>query len=120
MAPLAIPLRARRLAVALAAPVLIVAVGAPTPAYGENGCASLSDRRLEVCTAYIVNSTLLARLPFYVASGIENPAILRLARYRLESRYEGAARAAIEAQVASWPVGDVDLDTPDVDIESVA
>jgi hypothetical protein len=99
--------------------VLAVAVGAPAPAYAGSGCASVSDRRLEVCTAYVVNSTLLARLPFYISSGIENSALVRLARYRFESRYEGAARAAIEAQVASWPVGDVDVATPKVSIESV-
>jgi hypothetical protein len=80
----------------------------------------VSDRRLEVCTAYVVNSTLLARVPFYISSGVENSALVRLARYRFESRYEGAARAAIEAQVAAWPVGDVDVATPKVSIDSVA
>ena len=79
----------------------------------------MSDRRLEVCTAYVVNATLLARVPFYISSGIENSALVRLARYRLESRYEGAARATIEAQVGSWPAGDVDVETPKVSIESV-
>jgi hypothetical protein len=93
---------------------------APAPASAGGACASLSDRRLEVCTAYVVNATLLARVPFYLSSGVENTALLRLARFRFESRYEGSARAAIEAQVANWPVGDVDVATPKVSIDSVA
>jgi hypothetical protein len=111
---------ARRPAVVLAVLALAGGAGAPGPAAASEACASLSSRRLEVCTAYVVNSTLLARVPFYIASGIENRAIVRLARYRLESRYEGAARASIEAQVAAWPPGDVDVQVPSVAIERVS
>ena len=117
MARLAAPPGTRRPALALA--FLAVVAGAPAPAAASSPCASISDRRLEVCTAYVVNATYLARVPFYIASGLENPALVRLARYRLESRYEGAARAAIEAQVASWPPGDVDVERPRISIDSV-
>jgi hypothetical protein len=118
MAAPPVPRRARRPAVALAALGVLVVAGAPAPAAGSP-CAGVSDRRLEVCTAYVVNATLLARVPFYGASGVQNPALVRLARYRLESRYQGAARAAIEAQVAGWPAGDVDIERPRISIQSV-
>jgi hypothetical protein len=119
MTALRLPSRARRPALAVAALVLAAAAGAPPAAASTEACATLADRRLEICTAYVVNATLLARVPFYLASGVENQTLLRLARHRLESRYQGAARAAIEAQVAAWPAGDVDVQAPDVDIDAV-
>jgi len=109
----------RRPALALVSLAAAAVAGAPAPASAASPCASISDRRLEVCTAYVVNATYLARVPFYIASGVDNPALVRLARYRLESRYQGAAQAAIEAQVAAWLSGDVDVERPRIAIDSV-
>jgi hypothetical protein len=109
----------RRPALVLASLAAAAVAVAPAPAAAASPCASVADRRLEVCTAYVVNATYLARVPFYIASGVENPALVRLARYRLESRYQGAALAAIEAQVAAWPPGDVDVEPPRISIASV-
>jgi hypothetical protein len=112
--------RARGPALGAAVLVLAGAAGAPPAAASTEACATLVDRRLQICTAYVVNATLLARVPFYLAAGTENDTLLRLARHRLESRYRGAARAAIVAQVAAWPPGDVDVEAHDVDIDAVS
>ena len=100
-----------------------IATVAATGAAGGRGtvaeCAGLLDRRLEVCTAYISNSTLAARVPYYKFARSANPARARLARYRFESRYVGSARSKIEQQVAGWPRGDADVDLPRISVLAV-
>ncbi|HKP18062.1 MAG TPA: hypothetical protein VJT84_06250 [Gaiellaceae bacterium] len=82
-------------------------------------CSGLLDRRLETCTAYIANASLAARVPYYKLARSTNPAHARLARYRLESRYVGAARLAIERQTGRWPHGTAKVDVPRIAILSV-
>ena len=104
--------------------VAVVAVGclvAPEAGAGDGArpCLGLGDRRLEVCTAYVVNATLGARVPYYKVARSGKPARVRLVTYRLESRYVGAALRKIKAQVRAWPKEEVDVDVPDVDIVSI-
>ncbi len=111
-----------------AAVAVLAAIAAPLAAEGGDStigaratvteCAGLLDRRLEVCTAYIANATLTARLPYYTFARSDNAAQARLARYRLESRYVGRARAKIESQVSHWPRGRPNVDLPRVKITS--
>jgi hypothetical protein len=97
----------------------------------QAACARFSQHEYEVCFAYLVNDTLLARVPFYQGSRSQAPgyyhAILEgcvgqtlgeAAKCRLWSRYYDPARAALEQQVAGWP-GDVDVDFPRVSIVAV-
>lgn len=67
----------------------------------SRGCAHFSRHQYEVCYAYLVNDSLLGRLPFYQAS--RDPALRRLALTRLESRYYGSARRMLIRQVRRWP-----------------
>ncbi len=111
-----------------AAVALLAAIATPVAAEGGDAtgsaratvteCAGLLDRRLEVCTAYIANATLAARLPYYKFARSDNAAQARLARYRLESRYVGRARAKIVGQVSRWPRGRPNVDLPRVKITS--
>lgn len=107
-----------RAAVALAAAALVAAPAGATPA--ASPCLNLQARRLEVCTAYVVNATLGARVPYYKFARSTNPARARAARYRLESRFIGTARQKLERQVATWPRVQIDVDVPRLDVESVA
>ena len=109
----------------LALPVTVLVLAATAAAAGHGAralseCATLADRRLEVCTAYVANASLGARLPYYKLGRSENAARARLARYRLESRYVGAARIRIERQVSRWPAGARDVDLPRISIVSVS
>lgn len=53
----------------------------------SRGCAHLHRHQYEVCYAYLVNDSLLARVPFYEAG--REPALRRPALTRLKSRYYG-------------------------------
>jgi len=77
------------------------------------GCEHLRRHQYEVCYAYLVNDSLLARVPYY-ESGRE-PAFRRIALTRLESRYYGAARRLIIRQARNWP-RQVDVSVPDIRI----
>ncbi len=85
-----------------------------------SACLGLSDRRLEVCTAYVFNSSLAARLPYYKYGRSPNSARSKAALDRLESRYSGSALAQIQAQVRGWPVGETNIDVPIVRVESLS
>jgi len=67
-----------------------------------------------------VNASLAARVPFYELARDTNPARTRAARVRLESRFVGDARLALERQVAGWPRGLPHVDLPGISIVSVA
>src|SRR5438094_603045 len=97
------------------------AAAAPAAAHeaGVSACAGLLDRRLEVCVAYVADATAAARVPYYALARSPDLARVRLVRYRLESRYVGAARLALERQVARWPRGTPRVEPPHVEIVTV-
>jgi hypothetical protein len=104
----------------LAAAVVAAAVVAVVaPAGTPSACLQLEARRVEVCTAYVANATLAARVPFYKFAR-DTPARSRAARFRLESRYVGKARTYVENQVRSWPPGRPDVDVPRIEILSLS
>src|SRR5205823_469150 len=103
----------------LAALALYWSSGA-APGTATSSCFTLRGRSLEVCTAYVVNASLGARVPYYKLARDGDPARVRLARFRLESRYAGRAAAAIEQQVRRWPPGRPDVEVPRISILSVA
>jgi hypothetical protein len=67
----------------------------------SRGCAHFSRHQYEVCYAYLVNDSLLGRVPFYEAG--REPALRRLALTRLKSRYYGPARRLVIRQTRHWP-----------------
>ena len=76
-------------------------------------CAKFDRHQYEVCFAYVVNNTLLARVPFYKLG--RNPDLGPAAKQRFESRYYGTAQRQIEAQAAAWPVK-VEVKAPEISI----
>src|SRR5260370_4576018 len=77
------------------------AAGSDTSSLAARGCAHVSRHQYEVCYAYVVNDSLLARMPYYEAGRhpLPGPAALT----RLQSRYYGHARRLIIDQTNSWP-----------------
>lgn len=67
----------------------------------SRGCAHFSRHQYEVCYAYLINDSLLGRLPFYQAG--REPGLRRPALTRLKSRYYGSARRLLIRQVRHWP-----------------
>ena len=79
----------------------------------SQGCAHFSRHQYEVCYAYLVNDSLLARVPYYE---LGRQAVLGpLALTRFESRYYGPARRFIIEQAKGWP-GHVDVAQPSIRI----
>ena len=97
----------------------VPAAPAPTaPGSGSSspvsrGCEQFSRHQYEVCYAYLVNDTLLARVPYYEVS--RDPVLGPLALTRLKSRFYGAAQRAIIGQTTGWPA-DVDVSAPSIRI----
>jgi len=79
----------------------------------SQGCAHFSRHQYEVCYAYVVNDSLLARVPYYEVG--RQPVLGPAALTRLKSRYYGAARRFIIDQTKSWP-RHVDVSTPSIRI----
>jgi hypothetical protein len=79
----------------------------------SHGCGHLAKQQFEVCTAYVVDDSLLARVPYYKFG--RQPLLGVLALARLDSRYYGAARSSIIAQTRSWP-SKVDVSVPRIEI----
>jgi hypothetical protein len=79
----------------------------------SKGCAHLSKHQYEVCYAYIVNDSLLARLPYYKFG--RQPGLGSQALTRLESRYYGDARHFLIDQTRKWP-REVDVSVPSIRI----
>lgn len=89
------------------------ASGSDAPSAVSRGCEHLSRHQFEVCYAYLVDDSLLARVPYYEVG--RQPVLGPLALTRLESRYYGAARRFIIAQTRGWP-RQVDVSVPSIQI----
>jgi hypothetical protein len=92
---------------------VLPASGSHTPSVVSRGCEHFSRHQYEVCYAYIVNDSLLARVPYYETG--RQPVLGPLALTRLESRYYGQARRLIIDQAESWPRR-VDVSVPSIRI----
>jgi len=92
---------------------VLPASGLDRPSVVSRGCEHLSRHQYEVCYAYLVNDSLLARVPYYQVG--RQPVLGPLALTRLESRYYGAARRFIIAQTRGWPRL-VDVSVPSIRI----
>ena len=79
----------------------------------SRGCGHLARDQFEVCYAYVVDDSLLARVPYYEVG--RQPLLGPLALARLESRYYGAARRLVIAQTRGWP-RQVDVSVPSIEI----
>ena len=79
----------------------------------SRGCGHLARDQFEVCYAYLVDDSLLARVPYYEVG--RQPLLGPLALARLESRYYGAARRLVIAQTRGWP-RQVDVSVPSIEI----
>ena len=64
---------------------VLPASGSDRPSVVSRGCEHLSRHQYEVCYAYLVNDSLLARVPYYQVG--RQPVLGPLALTRLESRY---------------------------------
>jgi hypothetical protein len=93
-------------------PVLATS-GSDTSSLVSRGCEHLSRDQFEVCYAYLVDDSLLARVPYYELG--RQPVLGPLALTRLESRYYGAARRLLIAQTKGWPRR-VDVSLPSIRI----
>src|SRR5262245_24783188 len=83
------------------------------PVSVSRGCAHLQRHQYEVCYAYVVNDTFLARVP-YSAFG-PDPTVRPSALTRLKSRFYGPARWSIIRQARGWP-RHVDVSAPQIRI----
>lgn len=79
----------------------------------SRGCAHLARHQYEVCYAYIVNDTYLARVPFYDFGRDRASRAADLTRFA--SRFYNPARRSIERQVRGWP-RHVDVQPPRIRI----
>lgn len=79
----------------------------------SHGCGHLARDQFEVCYGYVVDDSLLARVPYYEFG--RQPLLGVLALARLDSRYDGAARRLIIAQTRGWP-SKVDVSVPTIEI----
>jgi hypothetical protein len=87
--------------------------GSGTSSLVSRGCAHFSRHQYEVCFAYLVNDSLLARVPYYEVG--RQPALRLAALTRLKSRYYGAARRFVIDQAKGWPRR-VDVSVPRIRI----
>jgi len=79
----------------------------------SRGCAHLQRHQYEVCYAYVVNDTWLARVPYYKFG--RDAVLGRSALTRLKSRYYGPAQRFIIGQTSGWP-RHVDVPAPRIRI----
>lgn len=89
------------------------ASGTDTSSLLSRGCEHFSRHQYEVCYAYLVNDSLLARVPYYEVgrqSVLGPPALARL-----KSRYYGPAQRFLIDQTKRWP-SQVDVSTPSIQI----
>jgi hypothetical protein len=106
-------MRRRALTAGLAAVCMFVsgcASGLGTPTAGSkseplvslsHGCSHFRRHQYEVCYAYVVNDTWLARVPYYKFG--RDPILGPPALTRLDSRFYGSAQRFIIAQTRGWP-----------------
>jgi hypothetical protein len=83
------------------------------PVSVSSGCAHFQRHQYEVCYAYLVNDTILARVPYYEFG--RDPTLGPAALTRLESRFYGSARWSIIRQAREWP-RHVDVSAPEIRI----
>ena len=83
------------------------------PVSVSRGCAHFQRHQYEVCYAYVVNDTVLARVPYYEFG--RDPALGPAALTRLDSRFYGPARWSIIRQARGWP-RHVDVSAPQIRI----
>ncbi|HEV2375801.1 MAG TPA: hypothetical protein VGS19_27000 [Streptosporangiaceae bacterium] len=92
------------------------ALPAPGPSASplvSHGCEHFSRHQYEVCFAYLVNDSLLARVPYYQVG--RQPGLGPLALTRLKSRYYGSARRSLIDQAKGWPL-QADVSLPSIRI----
>jgi len=88
--------------------------GSHTPkATVSSSCSNFNRHQYEVCFAYVVNDTLLARVPWYKSG--RSPDLGPAVKTRLESRFYGAARSMLEEQTRTWPQ-QVEVSPPKISI----
>lgn len=90
----------------------------PVAVRDTDPCLSTAPRHVEVCTAYVSNSTLFARVPFYRYATSTNRALAQDVTNRLASRYSGQAFQYVYNQVTGWP-STVDVAAPSISIRTV-
>jgi len=83
------------------------------PVSVSRGCAHFQRHQYEVCYAYVVNDTFLARVPYYESG--RDPALGLPALTRLKSRFYDPARRSIIRQTSGWP-RHVDVSAPQIRI----
>lgn len=71
------------------------------PVSVSHGCARFQRHQYEVCYAYVVNDTWLARVPYYKFG--RDAALGPPALTRLKSRFYGTARRFVIGQTRDWP-----------------
>ncbi len=85
------------------------ASGSGPPVSVSDGCARFQRHQYEVCYAYVVNDTWLARVPYYKFG--RDPVLGPPALTRLESRFYGRAQRLVTGQARDWPQH-VDVSVP--------
>jgi hypothetical protein len=80
---------------------VLPAPGSSTASVVSRGCEHLGRHQYEVCYAYLVNDSLLARVPYYKVG--RDPVLGPLALTRLKSRYYGQAQRFLISQTKTWP-----------------
>jgi hypothetical protein len=75
--------------------------GSATPSPVSRGCAHFTRHQYEVCYAYVVNDSWLARVPYYKEG--RDPALGPPTLTRLKSRYYGVAQHFLIDQTKGWP-----------------
>ena len=83
------------------------------PVSVSRGCAHLQRHQYEVCYAYVVNDTFLARVPYYELG--RDPTLGPSALTRLKSRFYGPAARSVIRQTGGWP-RHVDVSPPQIRI----
>jgi hypothetical protein len=96
-----------------------VAAPPATESSTQRTCFRFDNRQYEVCSAYVFNASLGARLPYYKFGSSDNAARRTAALNRLESRYRSTALTYLTLQVRSWPTS-VDVSVPRISIKSVS
>lgn len=110
---LAVMMAACLIATACASGPDLPAPGPDTSSPVSRGCEHFSRHQYEVCYAYVVNDSLLARVPYYEVG--RQPVLGPLALARLKSRYYGPAQRLLIGQTKGWP-GHVDVSPPSIQI----
>jgi hypothetical protein len=88
----------------VAAPV-VSGASADTQTGTVDACAHFKDQKVRVCSAYLVNSSFGALMPYYELGRSPNPSQVQTVTYRFRKRYVGAARQLIQRRVAAFPKG---------------